>query len=45
MTSDSVSQDMFTVLHRRIAPVVSRWSCTAADPFAIMFAVRTSNDR
>jgi hypothetical protein len=45
MTSDSVQQDMFTVLHGQPAPVVTRWSYSAADPFAVTFAVRTRNDR
>jgi hypothetical protein len=42
---DSVQQDMFTVLHGQPAPVVTRWSYTAADPFAITLAVRTRHDR
>jgi len=45
MTSDSVQQDMFTVLHGQPAPVVTRWSYETSDPFAITLAVRTSNDR
>jgi hypothetical protein len=45
MTSDSVQQDMFTVLHGQPAPVVTRWSYSAADPFAVTFAVRTRSDR
>lgn len=45
MTTDSVQQDMFTVLHGQPAPVVTRWSYTTADPFAITFAIRTRADR
>lgn len=45
MITDSVQQDMFTVLHGQPAPVVTRWSYTAADPFAVTFAVRTRKDR
>lgn len=45
MTTDAVQQDMFTVLHGQPAPVVTRWSYTAADPFAVTFAVRTRTDR
>ncbi|MGH3567987.1 MAG: SsgA family sporulation/cell division regulator [Pseudonocardia sp.] len=45
MTTDSVQQDMFTVLHGQPAPVVTRWSYTAADPFAVTLAVRTRKDR
>lgn len=45
MTSDSVQQDMFTVLHGQPAPVVTRWSYSATDPFAVTLAVRTRQDR
>lgn len=45
MTSDSVQQDMFTVLHGQPAPVVTRWSYDAADPFAVTLAIRTRSDR
>jgi hypothetical protein len=44
-TTDSVQQDMFTVLHGQPAPVVTRWSYNAADPFAVTLAVRTRHDR
>lgn len=44
-TTDSVQQDMFTVLHGQPAPVVTRWSYDAADPFAVTLAVRTRADR
>jgi Streptomyces sporulation and cell division protein, SsgA len=42
---DSVQQDMFTVLHGQPAPVVTRWSYSTADPFAVVLAVRTRHDR
>ncbi len=45
MTTDSVRQDMFTVLHGQPAPVVTRWGYTTADPFAVTFAIRTRDDR
>ena len=45
MTSDTVQQDMFTVLHGQPAPVVTRWSYSAADPFAVSLSVRTRHDR
>lgn len=45
MSTDSVQQDMFTVLHGQPAPVVTRWSYSAGDPFAVTLAVRTRNDR
>ncbi len=44
-SSDSVQQDMFTVLHGQPAPVVTRWTYSAADPFAVTIAVRTRQDR
>jgi hypothetical protein len=45
MTTDTVSQDMFAVLHGQPAPVVTRWTYTAADPFAVTLRVRTRGDR
>ena len=45
MTSDSVQQDMFTVLHGQPAPVVTRWTYSADDPFAVTLGVRTRSDR
>jgi hypothetical protein len=45
MTSDSVQQDMFTVLHGQPTPVVTRWSYHASDPFAVALSVRTRHDR
>lgn len=45
MTSDTVSRDVFTVLHGQPAPVVTRWTYTAADPFAVTLGVRTRSDR
>ena len=45
MRTDSVQQDMFTVRHGQPAPVVTRWTYTVADPFAVSLSVRTSNDR
>ena len=44
-TTDSVQQDMFTVLHGQPAPVVTRWTYTASDPFAISLAIATRSDR
>jgi hypothetical protein len=40
MTSDTVKQDMFTVLHGQPTPIMTRWTYRAADPFAVAFAVR-----
>jgi len=36
---------MFTVLHGQPAPVVTRWSYSTADPFAVTLAVRTGTNR
>lgn len=44
-TTDSVQQDMFTVLHGQPVPVVTRWSYDACDPFAVTLSVRTRSDR
>jgi hypothetical protein len=45
LSKDLVQQDMFTVLHGQPAPVVTRWSYSAYDPFAVSLAVRARQDR
>src|SRR3954451_3776100 len=45
MSPETVSQDMFTVLHGQPAPVVTRWTYAAADPFAVTLGVRARGDR
>src|SRR5262245_48502117 len=45
MISDTVQQDLFTVLHGQPTPVVTRWRYEASDPFAISLAVRTAPER
>jgi hypothetical protein len=45
ISGDSVQQDMFTVLHGQPAPVVTRWTYSATDPFAVTLAVRTRHNR
>ena len=45
MTTDTVTRDMFTVLHGQPAPVVTRWTYDPADPFAVTLGVRTRGDR
>lgn len=45
MPEEAVQQDMFTVLRGQNAPVVTRWSYCADDPFAVTLSVRTGNDR
>jgi hypothetical protein len=44
-TPETVAQDMFTVLHGQPAPVVTRWTYSAADPFAVTLGVRGRRDR
>lgn len=45
MATDTVSQDMFTVLHGQPAPLVTRWTYSAADPFAVTLGVQGRRDR
>ena len=45
MSPETVSQDMFTVLHGQPAPVVTRWTYSATDPFAVTLGVRTRTGR
>ena len=45
MTPETVAQDMFTVLHGQPAPVVTRWTYSAADPFAVTLGIRGRRDR
>lgn len=44
-STDSVQQDMFTVLHGQPEPVVTRWGYTTADPFTVTLSVRARQDR
>lgn len=44
-TPETVTHDMFTVLHGQPAPVVTRWTYSAADPFAVTLGVRVRRDR
>jgi hypothetical protein len=45
MNTETVVQDMFTVLHGQPAPVVTRWTYSAADPFAVTLGVRGRGGR
>jgi hypothetical protein len=45
MTPETVAHEMFTVLHGQPAPVVTRWTYRAADPFAVTLGVRARGDR
>ena len=45
MTPETVAHEMFTVLHGQPAPVVTRWTYRAADPFAVTLGIRGRGDR
>jgi hypothetical protein len=45
MTPETVAQEMFTVLHGQPAPIVTRWTWSAADPFAVTLGVRGRRGR
>jgi hypothetical protein len=45
MTPETVAEEMFAVLHGQPAPVVTRWSYSAADPFAVTLGVRGRRGR
>ena len=45
MTPETVAHEMFTVLHGQPAPVVTRWTYSAADPFAVTLGIRGRGDR
>ena len=45
MNSETVAQDMFTVLHGQPAPVVTRWTYSTADPFAVTLGIRGRGDQ
>jgi len=45
MNADSVQQDMFTVLHGQPAPVVTRWTYTPTDPYAVTLAISVDKGR
>jgi hypothetical protein len=42
---DRVSQDMFAVLHGQEAPLLTRWSYRADDPFAVMMSISRPTGR
>ena len=44
-TPETVTQDMFSVLHGQPAPVVTRWTYSASDPYAVTLGVRGRRDR
>jgi hypothetical protein len=42
---DSVSQDMFAVLHGQETPLLTRWSYREDDPFAVMMSIARPSGR
>ncbi|MQA12641.1 MAG: SsgA family sporulation/cell division regulator [Pseudonocardiaceae bacterium] len=44
-TGDTVAQDMFALLHQAAAPVVTRWSYSSADPYAVKVAIQGRGKR
>ena len=45
MNTETVAQEMFAVLHGQPAPVVTRWTYSATDPYAVALGVRGRRDR
>jgi hypothetical protein len=41
----AVAHDMFALLHEAAAPVVTRWSYCADDPYAVTIEIQTRGDR
>ncbi len=42
---DAVAHDMFALLHEAAAPVVTRWTYCADDPYAVTLEIQTRGDR
>lgn len=42
---DTVAHDMFALLHEAAAPVVTRWTYSTDDPFAVTLAIQTRGNR
>jgi hypothetical protein len=42
---DRVQQDMFAVLHGQETPLLTRWSYSADDPFAVMMSIARPSGR
>lgn len=45
MNVDTVSQDMFAMLQESAAPMLTRWSYSCEDPYAVVLAIQTRGDR
>lgn len=44
-SGETVAHDMFALLHQSAAPVVTRWTYSADDPFAVTLAIQTRGDQ
>ena len=42
---ETVAHDMFALLHQSAAPVVTRWTYSADDPFAVTLVIQTRGDQ
>ena len=42
---DAVAHDMFALLHEAAAPVVTRWTYCADDPYAVTLEIQTRGNR
>ena len=42
---ETVAHDMFALLHQSAAPVVTRWTYSVDDPFAVTLVIQTRGDQ
>lgn len=43
-SDETVAHDMFALLHQSAAPVVTRWTYSMDDPFAVTLVIQTRGD-
>ena len=44
-SDETVAHDMFALLHQSAAPVVTRWTYSMDDPFAVTLVIQTRGDQ
>lgn len=44
-SEETVAHDMFALLHQSAAPVVTRWTFSSDDPFAVTLVIQTRGDQ
>ncbi|MGH3795081.1 MAG: SsgA family sporulation/cell division regulator [Pseudonocardiaceae bacterium] len=44
-SGETVAHDMFALLHQSAAPVVTRWTYSMDDPFAVTLVIQTRGDQ